>query len=230
MKPFVNDKEAIGKWEYVATTLSKEDFASKNYHVDKNIFLKTLYFLPKGQGHWIFDRWTKGMLYHFRGETYKYSIENGYLFLEVYANNEFEMMLVFKKVDDNNYTIDEIKTEDNIEIPFVDDKKAIGFWKAVDYISIKRKKDYKFDSQKENLFLKKLIINPDGNAVFEAEKEKFIKNTWSKGFIISQSNKTASKYQIKKVDGEQYMFMEWKNGDYIFGGHIEGCYVFKKIK
>lgn len=229
MKPFINDVEAIGKWKYVASALSKEDFASKNYHVDKNIFLKTLYFLPNGEGYWFIDRWTKGMIYHFRGDVYKYSIEKDYLFLEVYSNNEFEMLLIFKRVDSKKYSKEEIKKQDEVEIPFVLDKKAVGFWKAVDFISIKNKKDYKFNGEKDK-FVKQLILNPDGKAVIEYENEKFGKIDWSKGVIINKTNKTASKYEIRKIENEEFMFMEWKSGDYIFGGFVEGCYVFRKIK
>ena len=35
---------------------------------------KELYFLPKGEGYWVFESWSKGVIYYFKGNHYKYSI------------------------------------------------------------------------------------------------------------------------------------------------------------
>jgi bla regulator protein BlaR1 len=39
---------------------------------------------------------------------------------------------------------------------------------------------------------------------------------------------TASKYTIKDIGGTDYMFFEWKSGDYILGHRAPQYYVLKK--
>lgn len=40
---------------------------------------------------------------------------------------------------------------------------------------------------------------------------------------------TKSKYQIETINEVEYLFMEWKSGDYTYGGKVPSYYVFKKI-
>ena len=47
--------------------------------------------------------------------------------------------------------------------------------------------------------------------------------------IINPNVCTASEYEIRTIDGNEYMFVDWKSGDYIFGGKVFGHYVFKRI-
>ena len=63
---------------------------------------------------------------------------------------------------------------------------------------------------------------------FNSDKTKNIK--WTKGFIIDEGQSTASAYVIKTINDEDYLTVEWKSGDYIYGGFVSGCYVFKKLK
>ena len=49
-----------------------------------------------------------------------------------------------------------------------------------------------------------------------------------KGHILHQGDKTNSAYEIKKRGGKEYMFFEWKSGDYIFRGQKPAYYVLEK--
>ena len=51
---------------------------------------------------------------------------------------------------------------------------------------------------------------------------------WTRDYILSTS--LASQYIIKDIDNERYLIMDWKSGDYVYGGKIYGCYVFKLVK
>ena len=228
MKNFVNDKEAIGKWGYVASAQSKEDFLKGDFKKENDAFIKTLYFLPEGKGYWIFERWTKGMLMHFRGEVYKYEIAGNKLFLDVMFNGEKRNTLVFQKVDSKEYSSQEIAIKDNLDLPFVMDKKVLGFWEAVDFIKFEEKKNYQPKKCEDYLALKQATFNPNGEAIFEATGG-FSKKKWTKGKIIDKAMTTVSDYVIKTIEGETYLIMDWKSGDYTYQGDIKGCYVFKKF-
>ena len=230
MKPFINDEKVIGKWKYVCSTESLEKFNAGETYQDKEILFKELYFMPNGQGYWVFESWSKGVIYHFRGNKYNYSIIDAKLFVEMTnSDDEYLHTMVYEKVDGKEYTEDEIKIKDNVDLPFELDVKAVGSWLAVDYISIQDKFNY-VPKTSDDLFLKGLSLLPNGDCFRESSRGEVNKIKWTKDFILSPYSKTASNFIIQEIDGEEYLIMDWKSGDYVFGGEIFGCYVFKKQK
>lgn len=226
MKNFINDENAVGKWAYVATVKSKKAYLDGEFEIKKDEMIKILYFLPQGQGYWIFDRWTKGQILHFRGDVFKYEIEDGKLFLNVECD-EVHDTLVFEKVDSKAYTDKAIRIEDNVKLPFVLDKEILGLWTALDFILVENKNDYKPKEKARTQFLKSATFNPNGEVIFESENGLY-KNCWTKGKVLNINDKTASEYQIKKIDGKYYLFMDWKSGDYMYQGLVKECIVFKQ--
>lgn len=114
------------------------------------------------------------------------------------------------------------KHQDKVDYPFVNDDQLIGRWQSVDFV--KDINDFKVDSESSNrnLFVKELNFLQDG----KVSKTAF---TWTKGFILNQSEKTASKYVIEEINGSTYMFFEWKSGDYTMRGMKPYYYVMKKV-
>ncbi len=113
---------------------------------------------------------------------------------------------------------------DNIDLPFVDDPKIIGTWKSVDFV----KEIDDFHPEENNyeegeLYLKKLIFYENGRTF-----RTFW--TWTKGVVMHSGSKTAAKYEIKEIDGDKYMFFEWKSGDYTIRRMKPKYYVLKKDK
>jgi bla regulator protein BlaR1 len=51
---------------------------------------------------------------------------------------------------------------------------------------------------------------------------------WTKGFILNKNKKTASKYITKTIDGMEYLFREWKSGDYTIRHMKPQYYVLKR--
>lgn len=228
MQPFVNDENAIGKWNYVCSAISKDAYLKNDYYFDDDALMQELYFLPNGQGYWIFDRWSKGVLYHFAGNIYKYSIEGNKLFVEVTnEDNEYEITLVYERVDSKEYLIEEIERKDNTDMNFVMEENAIGSWEVIDYISVENKFNY-VPNKKENLFLKGLSIMSNGDCFKEYSNGRIDKIKWTRGYILGVN--LASSYVIRNIGNEEYLIMDWKSGDYVYGGKVYGCYVFKKVK
>jgi bla regulator protein BlaR1 len=52
--------------------------------------------------------------------------------------------------------------------------------------------------------------------------------SWTKGAVLDDADKTASRYTIKEIGGEKYMFLEWKSGDYVIRHQKPEYYVLKK--
>ncbi len=41
---------------------------------------------------------------------------------------------------------------------------------------------------------------------------------WTSGFVLDSADRPACAYEIQQRDGRDYLFLEFKNGDVIFGG------------
>jgi len=231
MKNFVNDEQVIGKWKKLAIVKNIEDFAKKKFD-DNNIFgFEEIYFLPNGEEYWVFS-WTKGILY-LKDRQLPYQIIDNKLFVGVLdrETNTIDNYAVYEKVDDKHYLKEEIAIKDDTNIPFIQDERVVGFWDSIDYVDdfddfVVGQKYWKYD-----LYLKKYIFDNNGKLFVEYGNNKMLYPiNWSKDVVIDKNNNTVSEYVIKEIDNETIMFVEWKCGDYVHGGQINGYYVLKKIK
>ena len=232
MKNFVNDERVVGKWKKLAVVDKKEDFAANKFNEDQEIFdFKEIYFLPNGEEYWVFS-WSKDVLY-LKDRKMPYEIIDGKLFIGVvdYKSQEIENYAVYEQIDSKEYSKDEIEIKDNINIPFVRDEKAIGFWQAIDLVSNPEDFNPNVKNYQHELFLLSYNLEPTGRVIttFNNGRVSAV-STWSKGVIICKHDFTVSEYQIKTIDGEDYMIVEWKSGDYVYGGEVRCYYCLKKIK
>ena len=233
--PFIDDADVIGKWEYYDIVESEENFNVKypKFPV-RTKGHKEIYFLPGGQKYWIFEGWTKGVLFTHAGGDYpiinnKYTlqkIENStYMFLEYYVNDlmitdEKPLINVLKKVSGKIYALSEIGVHDNIDLPFVIDEEVLGLWKTIEYIQ--KISDFDADKPKPSfLWLKSICFNKDGTALRVYDNEEW-HEFWTKGYHLNMKNKTAAAYERRIVEGKEYLFIEWKMGNYVYdGGRLE---------
>ena len=95
-------------------------------------------------------------------------------------------------------------------------------WKSVDFVNTPEEFKPGQRASEADLYLNHLVFEPNGIIA-----GNYL--TWTKGLVISQSEKTASRYIIKKMDGETYMFFEWKSGDYTVRSMKPKYYVLKKM-
>ena len=223
---FVNDLAVIGKWKNIgwidnAYSTSLVGLNEKSGEYD------TLYFLPNGEGYWIFEGWTKGvLLIHYGGDepilTYKYNIQRvdnkDYLFFRVEGKTE-----VFAKVNSKHYTKATLGRHDNIELPFVYDERIIGKWKSVAFVDAIE--NFSPDNECEGLYLKEVEFFSDGR-LEQTTVDEVWHDKWTKGSVINLHRTTVAAYEIRVINGTDYLFLEWKMGNYIYGGKEPDFYVF----
>lgn len=177
------------------------------------------------------------MIKRFKKSTYKLSalamtvlvLVGGGLLTEAKANE-------IKIIDTNDTNVEsqviDGRIVDKIDLPFVNDDEVIGTWETVDFV----KKDEDFNTQikqwKDDLYLKKLVFLPEGKMTQPNSDDLTTVSwlTWTKGLMIHKGDKTASEYTIKEINGERYMFLQWKNGDYFLRGVKPYYYVLKEVK
>ena len=53
---------------------------------------------------------------------------------------------------------------------------------------------------------------------------------WTKGYVLRKWNSSACAYEIRTVDGKDFLIIEWKSGDYRWGGFPTDYYVFVRTE
>lgn len=240
---FEDDEQVIGKWKVVGEYAVKEDFYSEQgerRESDMGNKDREIYFLPGGEDYWIYS-WTKGYLKLNGGDQSclcRYQIEDyqgsRYMFVEnksyEYLRGGMPTVLVLEQVDKNRYTKREIAREDNTDMPFVNDERVLGDWKAFDYIRNREEFDPEVNHlPQERLFFKHMHFGEEGflSSVYMDDTilGKEIQS-WTKGYVLKHYNHTACAYEVVTVDDMDYMIIEWKSEDYRWGGYDTDYYVF----
>ena len=229
--PFINDEDVIGKWERVAVMEQCKTFDLSAEVKETDLGYSEIYFLPQGQGYWIFEGWTKGNLFiHCGGDEpvlcYPYRIKtlNGqkYLFLNI-EEEGIPYIEVLKQVSEKHFTQWEIGRHDNTDIPFVLDDKVIGQWRSVGYVWAPE--EFKGETAEETLWLRSVEFKTDGRAVRNYDGKEW-QDRWSKGLLIDEQHSTVLQYFFKMCNGKEHLFLEWKTGNYVYGGFPPSYYVF----
>ena len=224
--PFVNDEDVQGYWVSVDFVKDPKNFTPGKKNFRDDLFLKDLIILPEGKILNSVFSWTNGHILNTADSTdsaYQIKQIGGevYLFFE-WKSGDYTCLgmkpkyYVLKKAAN-------IRTDDTT-LPFKNDKKVIGKWKAIDFVFAPTDFTPGQKYWKGDLYLKTLTLLPKGKTPMSPAI------TWTAGKILDHNDKTASAYEIKKIDGKEYMFFEWKSGDYVFRGQNPAYYVLERVK
>lgn len=118
---------------------------------------------------------------------------------------------------------------DDIDLPFVDDPEVLGEWESVDFV--KEIEDFDVDNKffRDELYMTKLVFLENGELKVNDDTDRpWFK--WTYGVVTHDGDHTASKYTIEDINGDTYMFFEWKSGDYTIRGKQPQYYVLKKVE
>lgn len=229
--PFVNDEAVLGKWEYFDTIQTRNEFTTKP-DLDKKTGLSNhIYFLPEGEKYWIYEGWTRNyLLVHYGGDEpilcYRYSVEDiegsSFMFLEI----DKAHVEVFRKTSNKHFTRMEIGRREDVNIPFELDDKIIGVWNVVGYVE--NIDDFTgCTALGETFWLRKIAFHPDGTVTRVYSDEEW-HDRWTRGRLLDQNKLTVSHYTFKTIEDKEYMFLEWKMGNYVYGGMPPSYYVFRR--
>lgn len=230
--PFENDEEIIGRWEVLAESEDNLPLGGKKREV---------FFLPKGERYWCFS-WTRGKFLFNNGEmtsVNSYATEQRedgfYMTIELkrydYAQSGETETVTLRRLDNKHYTKEEIACRDNIDIPFKNDESIIGKWFAFDYIKHIEDFSPNMPVTHRKLFFSEIEFLPYGKCT-SVYGDKTVSGdniqTWTKGFVLRKFNETACAYELRCKNNKEFLFIEWKSGDYIWGGLDPNYYVFTR--
>lgn len=229
MKTFINDENVIGKWELVGSCKTKEDFYNSIFLEDDSI-INELYLMENGTEYWVIS-WTKGTIF-ICDVPCPYEVKDNLMFVKIASpidENDYKYS-VYKKIDSKRYVPEDFMIIDDTNIDFISDDNAIGIWKSIDLVHNKNAFNLNKKITRDPLFVDKLIVSPDFDVIvcLNSGKSKSVKYT--KDYIINLCMpNTLSKYDIVHINSKTFMIVEWKSGDYVYGGQINCYYVFEKI-
>ena len=236
--PFENDKKVVGKWKI-------ESENSGDILGDKN---RVMYFLPGGEFYWCFG-WSRGKLIYDDGVSrfvndYRLEERSGELYMIVsfksqdYPETGETTAIALRKLDSVHYTREQIARRDDISKPFIPDGRVLGRWKAVCYFRSEELKPADFvpyenppkgsDNYLADPYFREIEFAEGGHVTAVYGDETISgddKHTWTRGFWLRKWNSTACAYEIKTFDDKEYLIIEWKSGDYRFGGRDTDHYV-----
>jgi bla regulator protein BlaR1 len=225
---FENDPNLVGQWVSVDFVQYPDAFTPEHRQWPGNLYLKAMAFYDNGTtaGPW---QWTKGDIYHpgdkshakyqfreIKGETYLFfAWMNG----DVLFRGEKPHYYVLKKGD----AAELLRTQFQQKLPpFENDPQLVGKWISVDFV---QHPDAFVLGQKQwpgELFLKKMRFYDNGKTDGPWE--------WTKGDIYHPGDDSHAKYQVHQIDGEDYLFFEFINGDVLIRGEKPRYFVLKKEK
>lgn len=243
--PFDNDPDVVGKWELCGKLLDENKLLFTTVDSNKMPHCE-LTLLPGGAHFWMFF-WTKGILYRLSSK-YNFAIPNYYRILnrdektymivqymsdECIDNGADIQSYLYRKTSNIAYTEHQARARiDKTDLPFIEDDRVSGVWKAVDYISEISDFDpcVKFTEEKD-LYINIINFMPRGICT------KNIRTTfgsgnymlrYTKGFVLDDKEMTAEEYVIKTINGKDFLFVQHKSGDYFYGGRKPYWYVFER--
>lgn len=120
------------------------------------------------------------------------------------------------------------RRKDDLTYTFKMDEQALGTWRSVGFVGEEKEFIGSEARYSNRLTLQGLTFKENGDLVAIVNNEDGIVKTdfdWTKGRIINQVDETNSAYKIKEIDGKEYMFYEWKSGDYVYK-RIEKPYLY----
>ncbi|MDE6593186.1 MAG: MerR family transcriptional regulator [Oscillospiraceae bacterium] len=224
--PFENDEKIIGRWEIVGEPA-----------VNMGSCKRELYFLPNGEWYWCYG-WTKGKFLYNDGCSSRvcdYTLDNSgddlYMTINFKTCGGTIDPIHLKKLDSNRYTSSNLARKDNIDLPFENDPQILGKWKAVDFIKSKKDFSTKPGHSGQEFYFSQIEFLPGGECGSVYGDETISgsdRQTWTKGCVLRKWNSTACGYEIISSDNRKFLIMEWKSGDYRWGGFDTDYYVFEK--
>jgi len=240
--PFENDDTVIGKWVTVGEFAVWEDFCPGADVPEASAEIKEIYFLPDGERYWCFG-WTKGKLLVDDGvstSVHPFETETidgtRYMFVSLksyhYRHGGQPTVLVLRQADNKAYTAQGIARKDDIDRPFVPDDAVLGKWKTVGFCA-----DMAAFVPGENTgtdwYLAGVEFRSGGavTSLYDFGRDVIDTpemQTWTKGYILRKWNHSACAYEIRVLDGNEYLFLEWKSGDYRWGGFDTDYYVLER--
>jgi hypothetical protein len=151
-------------------------------------------------------------------KTYEYESRGG-----------LPVVWVFRQSYSGEVKREDIRVRDNTDFPYRPDASVLGEWRVCDLVeNIEQFSPDKQYFPNDALFFNSVRFDEGGKCVacYGTDTKKQYECDWTKDIILHKQQELAEHYELKSLSGKDYLFIEWKNGDYQFGGRAPRYYVF----
>lgn len=143
-------------------------------------------------------------------------------------------LMVFRQVDRHAYTKEEIRIRDNLVEGFLPDNEILGKWKVCDFVkTVETFQPDKYNAgfPKEYLFFKEAFFADSGicEVNYGGKILKTPEVNWTKGFLQETGNGLSQHYKRRIIAQTEYLFIEFKSGDYFYNHKKPWWYVFTRM-
>lgn len=141
--------------------------------------------------------------------------------LKGYSQEEIFKIEVHKDENDVIY--------ETMNYRFVNDERiANRTWETVDFVDFVDDFDPNHRKSEGNLIYLQNKFSDDGTVSMKFNTGETVNDMWTKGCIKFSNSKVISEYEIRTIDDIDYLFVQWKSGDYTIRHQTPSYYVFKK--
>ena len=224
--------------------------------IEREDVSRWLVFRPEGDTWWMFC-WSRGFLY-WMSEVPRTLVPNPYVLWETEEGRYMTVRyyatapcldrggppiwLLYRQVKHAALTEEESRVMvDNTDLPSAPDPEVLGDWETVTYVrdpmefsrrSIPKRRIHlwilgaRFED--DNVFVRRIAWA--GRAVerqytytrFERPSRE------GSGAVLDKRQRLVETYLLREVDGETFLFIQHKSGDYMYGGRKPVWYVFRR--
>ncbi len=156
-------------------------------------------------------------LHGFKGNAGTVPPENGEFIMDYIGGGQWQGSLAGTR-----FTVS-VGSRDNIDLPFADDPQVVGQWTGIDFVEEIPSFNPDRSARKQVPFLQTLTFLQNGKT-----DRSWL--TWTKGVLIHHGDRTASRYEIREIQGRHYLFLEWKSGDFTIRGKKPPYYVLQQTQ
>ena len=227
------------------TSLSKLERITEEH--DPKYFIRSVTFLPDGCHYWVFF-WSAGILYRLSGCPQGYCVANPYEIREVNGEKMMRIKwvnpgigekadqtteLVYRQIDCHAYNDATVRLmRDDVDLSFTPDNRVLGRWIVVDFVdSIDQFHPQAIIEDPSSRFYTALTFHERSICYRDTQLYGGIHPmllNYTQGAIINKQLETVERYELYTIDGTEYLFVEHKSGDYIYGGMMPPYYVYRR--
>ena len=215
-----------------------------------------LVFLPDGATWWMYC-WTRGRLF-WLSEIPRTRVPNPYVLWETEEGRYMTMLcyatvpclhrgeppiwLLYRQTKEGPLTEEESRTRvDETDLPLLPDPEVLGEWEAVAFVrSTARFSRRSIPKKRVHLWILGVTFGEDNGFIRHvawaghAADWPFTYTRYesptaeARGTVLNKRKGVAEEYFLREVDGEEFLFIQHKSGDYIYGGRKPVWYVFRR--
>ena len=136
-----------------------------------------------------------------------------------------ETIRIYRKMDSRRYERkDTVIFKDKTDLPFVPDPQLIGSWEVFQFVDNPKKFDPRQTPTLQTIGVyNRIRCTADGKLyknIITSIGHVEVEHRYTKGLLLDRYSQVAEHYEYQEHNGLDYLIVEYKTGNYLYGGII----------